>query len=665
MLTSQMNQEPPVEPSDFQVRLLGSLTLMRDGTSLNLPASRKVRALLAYLAYAQHPVHRSQLCNLLWDTPNDPRAELRWCLSKIRRLTNDARFRLLTGDDTVWISPECTVDAVEVLQTIQAGVTHLDRARLCELNRTFQGDFLEGVDLDARLPFVGWLMATRRTFRQAQVSVLERLAALQTNDLEQYRAELEQWLELAPFDLRPHRLLFDLLFREGRLREGEEHLANSVRRFEAEGLDVMALKHAWQGARGRLRTPSDAFAFDTVAAEAITSKGTGRRACVVIMPFSEQRQTQGDGSLADALTHDIITRLAKLRNLFVIARGTVFTLRDRDIGPYEAGRILSADYVVNGSLDRRAGRLRVEVEATETSTGRIFWSETYQRRSDDILLVLEEIGDGIVASIDSEIELVETSRALHKPVTTLDAWEAYHRGLWHMYQFNQAGNENAQHFFRAAISMDPTFARAHAGMSFTHFQNAFLHRPSDRTREIELALDTAGESLDRDDRSPAAHWAMGRALWLRGDLGQAVGELERTIELSPNFSLGHYTLGFVRSQSGDPLEAINSVNQSLALSPFDPLLFGSYAARALSHLRLHQYAEAAEWASRAAARPNAHIHIVAIAAYCLQAGGQVREAQAHVLRLNRLNPNYGVNDLLSAFHFCEEAKVLLLKYARV
>lgn len=232
-----------------------------------------------------------------------------------------------------------------------------------------------------------------------------------------------------------------------------------------------------------------------------------------------------------------------------------------------------------------------------------------------------------------------------------------------MYQFNQAGNENAQHFFRLARRLDPTFARAHAGMSFTHFQNAFLHRPSERTREIELALDTAGESLATDDRSPAAHWAMGRALWLRGELGQAVGELERTVELSPNFSLGHYTLGFVRSQSGDPLEAIRSVDQSLALSPFDPLLFASYAARALSHLRPHQYAEAGDWASRASARPNAHIHIVAIAAYCLQAGGQVREAQVHVSRLHRLNPNYGINDFLSAFHFCEEAKSLLRRSA--
>ena len=133
-----------------------------------------------------------------------------------------------------------------------------------------------------------------------------------------------------------------------------------------------------------------------------------------------------------------------------------------------------------------------------------------------------------------------------------------------MYRFNQADNERARHFFETAVRLDPTFARAYAGLSFTHFQNAFQGW-AEREPEIDRAFDAAGQSLMADDRDPAAHWAMGRALWLRGRHDQSVVELEQAIDLSPNFALGHYTLAFVHSQAGDPRAAIASSDHSRQL----------------------------------------------------------------------------------------------------
>ena len=169
--------------------------------------------------------------------------------------------------------------------------------------------------------------------------------------------------------------------------------------------------------------------------------------------------------------------------------------------------------------------------------------------------MLDEIGNRIVASIASEIETIERNRAILRPPSSLDAWEAHHRGLWHMYRFSKADNERARHFFEMAVRLDPTFARAYAGLSFTHWQNAFQGW-AEREPEIDRAFEAAGQSLMADDRDPAAHWAMGRALWLRGSHDQSVVELERAIDLSPNFALGHYTLAFVHSQAGDPHAAI-------------------------------------------------------------------------------------------------------------
>jgi len=382
------------------------------------------------------------------------------------------------------------------------------------------------------------------------------------------------------------------------------------------------------------------------------------------MPFVDQSTaTDSRGGAADALAHDVITRLAKLRVLFVIAQGTVFALHERRIGPEEAGRMLNVDYVVGGTVRRQGKRLTVTVELTETRTARIVWAEIFNHKLDDAFLVLDEIGNRIVASIANEIEMIERNRAILRPPNSLDAWEAHHRGLWHMYRFSKTDNEQARHFFATAVHLDPTFARAYAGLSFTHFQNAFQGW-AEREPEIDRAFETAGQSLMVDDRDPAAHWAMGRALWLRGRHDQSVIELEQAIDLSPNFALGHYTLAFVHSQAGDPRAAISSSDHSRHLSPFDPLLFGMLGARAMALVRLGQFEEAADWAVKAAARPNAHPHILAIAAYSLALAGSLDEARTYAAAIHRALPRYSVADFLDAFRFDPHGAALFRKGAK-
>ena len=327
------------------------------------------------------------------------------------------------------------------------------------------------------------------------------------------------------------------------------------------------------------------------------------------MPFVD-RSSDADrrGGVADALAHDVIVRLAKLRSMFVIAQGTTFTLRDRGIGPEEAGRMLNVDYVVSGAMRRSGRKLTVNADLIETRTARIIWADIFDDTINDTLDVLDEIGNRIVASIAHEIEMVERNRAILKPPSSLDAWEAHHRGLWHMYRFSKTDNERARQFFAQAVELDPTFARAYAGLSFAHFQNAFLGWKK-AGPEIDRAYEAAGKSLMVDDRDPAAHWAMGRALWLRGDQDQSITELERAVDLSPNFATGHYTLAFVHSQSGDPHAAISFSDHSRSLSPFDPMLFAMLGARALSLARLGQYDDAVRMGHqgrRPAQCPSAH-----------------------------------------------------------
>jgi TolB-like protein len=383
------------------------------------------------------------------------------------------------------------------------------------------------------------------------------------------------------------------------------------------------------------------------------------------MPFVEATSAAAPPSqLAHGLTDDIITRLAKLRALFVIARGTTYALGERGVDAQEAGRILDVAYVASGRVRRQGHRVSVIVELAETRDARIIWTDELASEGEGTFAMLDAIVNRIVAAIAEEIEAEECNRAILKPPSSLDAWEAYHRGLWHMYRFRGPDNRDAERFFRAALALDPTFARAHAGLSFTHFQNVFLELTPDRAGQVALAFETATASLAADDRDPAAHWAMGRALWLRGAQGESLAELERSVELSPNFALGHYMLGFVEAQSGDPRAAIEASNTSRLLSPFDPLQFGMLGSRALAHLRLGELEDAAAWAAKAIARPNAHAHILAIAASTLALTNRRDEARRLVARIREQLPQYDVQVFLRAFRFDRETEQLLTKSAR-
>jgi DNA-binding SARP family transcriptional activator/cytochrome c-type biogenesis protein CcmH/NrfG len=226
----------------LELRVLGTLTVLQDGHPIELPPSRKARALLAYLALSPRTVTRSRLCLLLFDDANDPRAELRWCLSKLRGVVG---ARIDTSAESAHLNlTECFVDALEVQRACRPGITTLASRRARELLTLFSGDFLEGLEIDRCPEFTGWLLAQRRCFRRWRVALLEHLAesAAESESL----SDIEQWLQLAPFDIHAHQHFLGALARGSRYREGEEHLVASIKSFNAQGADVAPLRKVWR-----------------------------------------------------------------------------------------------------------------------------------------------------------------------------------------------------------------------------------------------------------------------------------------------------------------------------------------------------------------------------------------------------------------------------------
>jgi DNA-binding winged helix-turn-helix (wHTH) protein len=332
-------------------------------------------------------------------------------------------------------------------------------------------------------------------------------------------------------------------------------------------------------------------------------------------------------AIAEALPHDLIAELSRLRWLFVTARESSFRLRasDADIG--EIGRLLGVRYCLSGAVEIAGARLAVMVELVDTRDRGVVWADRFAAAIDDVHQVRAEIRARTLSALEIQIPLHEANLARLTVTENLDAWSAYHLGLQHMYRFNRKDNAAATVLFHQAVARDPGFARAHAGLSFVHFQTAFLRHTDDVAGEIALARRFAERGVEFDPIDPFVNFTMGRSFWLEGDLEGSLGWLDRACTISPNYAHGIYARAWTETLAGRGLNGREGVDLAMQLSPLDPLYYAMLGTRSLSHTAVGEDREAAAWAERAARSPGAHVLIamIAVAAHAL-AGDHIRAA---------------------------------------
>ena len=654
--TADRGDEAPGPADGLAITLLGPLSIRRGGQLLPQPASRKVRALLAYLIMAPRPLHRSKLCELFWDVPNDPRGELRWCLSKIRAAVNGPDGEVLKTDRD-WVSVDTTSAAVDV-RTIEgragSALDGSDIAALTGLEAMFRGAFLEGLDA-AHMPMVeSWLIEQRERFGTLHARIVARLASLSDPHSDDRLGWLRKGVDLRPYETRTQGEILVCLAARGQMDEGEAHLQAATRLFQSNGLQSLGLKSVWHRAKAlgpatpkeESVTPSlgllvrESFASTPLGQEggdgpqgrADDGSGDDRRArpAIAVLPFdcySADLEPDRTRLIADGLLRDVIRSLARCRTIAVIAASSARVLAGAGSDPVAAGQLAGVDYVCAGRLAVMDDTLRLDVELVAVRHGQVLRSDRYQAPLDDAMALGLDIAADAARAMASEIEFTERNKAAVRPVTGLTAWEAYHRGMWHLHRLNADDNNLALAFFETSVQLDDTYARAHAGSSFSHWLSGLMFSRGGADQAGRQALDTALRGASLDPYDPAAQCALGRAYWMGGSLDEAVAALENSITLSPSFACGHYSLGIVQAFSGDPERAIVAADQARQLSPFDPFLGAMQASRAIALLRLGRTEDAAAWGLRAARAAQAHPHIMLIAAACAASAGRRDEAR--------------------------------------
>lgn len=337
------------------------------------------------------------------------------------------------------------------------------------------------------------------------------------------------------------------------------------------------------------------------------------RPSIAILPFRPLAMTPELAILADAIPHEIIQALSRLRWLAVIARGSSFQFRHGDTDLDRVATTLGARYVLSGIIETRGNALSVTLELADSSSREAIWGDRLSATLDGIDDLRARIVTHLVAALEIYVPLNEARSIRPGGAEMLDAWANYHLGLHHLYRFTASDTERAARHFERAIALDPRFARAHAGLSFTSFLEAFLHIGSDVAASTLAARRHAERGLALDPLDPFANFTMGRSYWLTNEPETALDWLGRATSLNPNYAQGFYASAFTSMLIGHAPATEAGLDTALLLSPIDPLLYGFHGVRAQMLMQKGAYEEAARWGDRAAATPGAHYLIAMIA----------------------------------------------------
>ena len=337
------------------------------------------------------------------------------------------------------------------------------------------------------------------------------------------------------------------------------------------------------------------------------------RPSIAVLPFRLVGEVGPYATIADGLPQELLTDLACLRWLFVVASGSSFRLRDEHLDISDVGRLLGVRYCLTGAVELVGRRLVVTTELIDLRSVSVIWAERYSGYVDEVHEMRGAIRASVVSSLDIRIPMHEASVVGAGASGDLDAWSAYHLGLRHAYRFTAHDNRIAEEFFRRAVRRDPEFGRAHAGLSFVHFQNAFQRQTDDVDREASLARSASQRAIEIDPLDPFANLTMGRSYWLEGDLDSALNWVARSTSLSPNLAQGVYAQAWTETMAGDFAQGREHADLAMKLSPLDPMFYAMAGTRAFAHLVRGEDVEGAEWAVRSARSPGAHVLMAMIA----------------------------------------------------
>jgi TolB-like protein len=361
------------------------------------------------------------------------------------------------------------------------------------------------------------------------------------------------------------------------------------------------------------------------------------RPSIAVMPFANLSDDADQEHFADGVSEDLITSLARIRWLFVIARNSTFEYKGGAIDIKKVARELGVRYVLEGSVRRAGQRLRITAQLIDATTLGHHWAERYDRELGDIFAIQDQITCSVVAAIEPQLLAAEGVRALSRSPDDLGAWQQLARARTHIWRLTRFDFETAIASLKGVVEQHPEYAPARGLLGFGL---AFAAHMGWIERDIGLVLgrEHAARAIALDDRDPWGHFALGYCAMMERRTEESLAALHRALLLNPNSAAAHAHLSRALAFAGQDREAIEHGEEAIRLSPLDPdmaLFLGGFAA---AHFAAGRYEQAARYAAEAARLRPGFQGVQRMRCASLAQAGRIEEARAFLAVLRREQP---------------------------
>jgi DNA-binding SARP family transcriptional activator/TolB-like protein len=602
-----------------RLRLIGQMEAWTVRSENVLPPGRKTRALLASIAMAApRPVLRGRLAEQLWSRrpEEQARASLRQEIHRLLDALSPAETDILiiTRDHLTLRPGAVWIDVEEVMRATTAQPASL---------ALLDGDLLE--DLDGVDPnFDAWLNTERERLRDrarsiaesmlrddlepdAGIAAAQRLLTIDRSHegawralMKAYAARGERGLAVQAYD-RCRAVLADMLDAAPSLET--QKLLNEIRGPSHSRLPLrppQPVEHVpppVAPAFAAAPAPADVPLTEAVPGprkrESSAARGGAR---IGVMPFRLVGMPDEDAHLAPGLADEITNALSRFRWMFIVSSNSLgrFAAENRDEAAIR--RDFGLDFLLDGSVQRAGGRIRISLRLLDLrANNQIVWARRFDRETNDLLSLQDEIAAEVVAQIDPEILLIEAKRSSSRGPIDATAYDYMLRSIPLIGRMEREAFAQAGEYLSQAIALEPDYAAAYAWYAYWHVffvgqgwaecPKAMMERAGDLAeRAIVLdPFDARGLAISGHVRS-----------FLHRRLREAMVLHERALSLNPNLAMAWALSAVTHAYAGDPEEAERRNNRYKKLSPLDPHAFFFDAFFVLIHLMKREYETAAE-----------------------------------------------------------------------
>ena len=383
--------------------------------------------------------------------------------------------------------------------------------------------------------------------------------------------------------------------------------------------------------------------------EELTSNSFGedKNPSIAVIPFDVLGEDTSQTYFAEGITLDLITELSRLPGLLVIAPGTVFGYRETEVDDRVIASELGVLYLIRGGVQRAGDRVRINVRLLETTRGRTLWAERFVGDAGSVFQIQDEVVERIAAAL--QVRLTQSMLPLRRSGATksIAAYDEFLRGQERYGRRTPGDNRVAQLHFERAIALDPSFARAYAGLALTWSRLAIDGWATDADKVLTKAAEYARKAAAIDPSIPQIQFVRAQVELFRGKHERAAAAATAAIELDPNYADAYALLAWILHYAGRPDHAWSALGEALKRNPNSAASYREIAGEI--YFTTGRFQQAAKEFEAALERNPAHMRARLWFAATLLRLGQDEEAAWEVQELIAINPDFSLSRMLLAF----------------